>query len=54
MMTSRISLSVVKPHNTAVGGVCYTLNTRYEDAAVGDYTCPRHCKTCVMYIYENE
>ena len=42
------------PYNTAAGGVCYTLNTRYEDAAVGDYTCPRHCKTCVMYVYESE
>ena len=42
----------IKPHNTSVDDLCYTLNTRYEDAAISDYTHAKHCKTCVMYIYE--
>ena len=46
------SLSRIRPHNTANGGLCYTLNTRYEFAAISDYTHAKHCKTCVMYIYE--
>lgn len=46
------SLSRIRPHNTASGGLCYTLNTRYEFAAISDYTHAKHCKTCVMYIYE--
>lgn len=41
------------PHNTASGKVCYTINTRYEDAAISDYTHPKHAKTCVMYVYED-
>ena len=41
------------PHNTAQGGVCYTLNTRYEDAAVSDYTHAKHAKTCVMAVHES-
>ena len=44
----------IRPHNTASGGVCYTLNTRYEDAAVSDYTHAKHAKTCVMVTYETE
>ena len=45
-------LSRVKPYNTALEGCCYTINTRYENAAISDYTWGKHCKTCVMYIYE--
>lgn len=43
----------VKPHNTDKDGCCYTLNTRYENAAVSDYTWGKHCKTCVMIINED-
>jgi hypothetical protein len=32
--------------------MCYTLNTRYEDAAISDYTHGKHAKTCVRYVYE--
>ena len=46
------SLSRIRPHNTASGGLCYTLNTRYEFAGIKDLVTPKHCKTCVMYIYE--
>lgn len=41
------------PHNTAAGGVCYTINTRYEFAAISDYTHAKHAKTCIMAVYEN-
>lgn len=40
------------PYNTAYGGVCYTINTRYEDAAVSDYTHAKHAKTCIMVVFE--
>ena len=46
------SLSRIRPHNTANGGLCYTLNTRYEFAGIKDLVTPKHCKTCVMYVYE--
>ncbi len=48
------SLSRIRPHNTASGGLCYTLNTRYEFAGIKDLVTPKHCKTCVMYIYETQ
>ena len=43
-----------EPCNTASGGVCYTLNTRYEEAAISDYTQAKHAKTCVMVVYDND
>lgn len=46
------SLSRINPHNTTYDGLCYTLNTRYEFAAISDYTHAKHCKTCVMYVVE--
>ena len=51
-MASTRSLERVLPHNVTYDGLCYTINTRYEDAAISDYTHPKHCKTCVMYVYE--
>ena len=45
-------LSRVRPHNTTYDNLCYTINTRYEFAAISDYTHAKHCKTCVMYFYE--
>lgn len=47
-------LSRIAPENTAVDGVAYTINTRYKDAAIKDYVTPKHCKTCVKYVYETE
>ena len=55
MMTLKTSLSAVRLQNVCEGGVCCTLNTRYEDAAIKDYISLRHYpKTCVMYVYESE
>lgn len=52
VMTLRIS-SYRKVQNVCDGGVCCTLNTRYEDAAIRDYVTLRHFpKTCIMNIYE--
>lgn len=45
--------SRVVGHNTAEGGVAYTLNTRYEFAAISDYTHAKHAKTCVMCVCED-
>ena len=50
--TALRSYSRQTPHNVAYDGVCYTINTRYEFAAVSDYTHPKHCKTCVMVVYD--
>ena len=50
-MRTRLTLRI-SSYNTAAGGVCYTLNTRYDDAAVSDFTHAKHAKTCVMYVYE--
>ena len=47
-------LSRIVPYNTAVSGVAYTINTRYDLAAISDYTHDKHCKTCVMYVYETD
>lgn len=45
----------VVPQNVCDGGVACTLNTRYEDAAVMDYTSLRHYpKTAWIYVYETE
>ena len=48
-------LSRIKPQNVCNGGVACTLNTRYENAAIRDYTTLKHFpKTCCLYIYETE
>ena len=46
-------VAITRPHNTDKDGCCYTLNTRYENAAISDYTWGKHCKTCVMIINED-
>lgn len=51
--TARKCSWCAKPHNTDNDGCCYTLNTRYEFAAISDYTHGKHCKTCVMHNCEN-
>lgn len=49
------SLSRVKPQNVCSGGVACTLNTRYENAAIYDYTTLKHFpKTCVLYVFETQ
>lgn len=54
-MTLKISLSAVRPQNVCEGGVFPTLNTRYENAAVGDLINLEHFPKGVwMYVYESE
>ena len=48
-----LSLSRIKLQNVCNGGVACTLNTRYENAAIKDYTTLKHYpKTAVCYVYE--
>lgn len=52
-LRTSLLLSRIKPQNVLSGGVACTLNTRYEDAAIKDYTTLRHYpKTACLYIYE--
>lgn len=50
--TARRYYGYSRPHNTTFDGLCYTLNTRYEDAGINDMCTAKHCKTCVMFVYE--
>ena len=54
-LRTSLLLSRIKPQNVCHGGVAYTLNTRYENAAIKDYvTLAHYPKTCVLYVFENE
>lgn len=54
-LKTSLSLSRIKPQNVCSGGVACTINTRYENAAIKDYTTLRHFpKTCVVYVFENQ
>lgn len=52
MATVRKCWSSQKPFNVAKGCVSYTINTRYDFAGIKDFTSTKHCKTCVIVIYE--
>lgn len=54
-LRTSLLLSRIKPQNVCQGGVACTLNTRYEDAAIKDYTSLRHYpQTTCIYIYETK
>lgn len=53
ILKTSLSLSRIKPQNVCRGGVACTINTRYENAAIKDYTSLKHFpKTAVCYVYE--